>query len=90
MPWLNSVDVEWLRAVLGPTKKIFVLEDHNIIGGLGDFLLNQFVTNKLLEGKTFRKFGITGLPACGRPDEVLKFHGLDGATFAKKSNNKEE
>ena len=81
MPWLNSVDVEWLRAVLGPTKKIFVLEDHNIIGGLGDFLLNQFVTNK---------FGITGLPACGRPDEVLKFHGLDGATFAKKSNNKEE
>ena len=65
-------------------KKIFVLEDHSAVGGLGDFLLNQFVAHKLLEGKTFKKFGITGLPECGRPDEVLKFHGLDGTMLAKR------
>ncbi|MBI2635381.1 MAG: 1-deoxy-D-xylulose-5-phosphate synthase [Parcubacteria group bacterium] len=87
MPWLNSADIEWLREVLGVTAEIFALEDHSTIGGLGDFLLNQFVANKLLEGKTFKKFGITGLPECGRPDEVLKFHGLDGVTLAESIIN---
>jgi transketolase len=87
MPWLNSADIDWLREVLGATKKIFVLEDHSPIGGLGDFLLNQLISHELLSGKTFNKFGVVGLPECGRPDEVLKFHGLDGATLAEKIIN---
>ncbi|OGD43279.1 1-deoxy-D-xylulose-5-phosphate synthase [Candidatus Azambacteria bacterium RIFOXYD1_FULL_42_11] len=87
MPWLNLVDVEWLREILGAAAKIFVLEDHSTIGGLGDFLLNQLVSHGLLSGKTFQKFGVVGLPECGRPDEVLKFHGLDGATLAERITN---
>lgn len=88
MPWLNAVDVEWLKEVLSEIPKILILEDHSTVGGLGDFLLNQFVASGLLEGKTFEKFGVRGLPECGRPDEVLKFHGLDGATFAERIINK--
>lgn len=84
MPWLNAVDIEWLKEVLSEIPRVIILEDHSSVGGLGDFLLNQFVADKLLEGKKFEKFGVRGLPECGRPDEVLKFHGLDGATLAEK------
>lgn len=75
MPWLNSVDTKWLKEVSAGITKIFVLEDHSPVGGLGDFLLNYLAV---------KKFGVVGLPACGRPDEVLKFHGLDGATLAAR------
>lgn len=75
MPWLNSVDTRWLEEVSAGITKVFVLEDHSLVGGLGDFLLNYLAV---------KKFGVVGLPACGRPDEVLKFHGLDGATLAAR------
>lgn len=87
MPWLNAVDIGWLKEVLGGITNMFVLEDHSPVGGLGDFLLNQIVGHGLLSGRIFEKFGITGLPECGRPDEVLKFHGLDGATLAERIIN---
>lgn len=89
MPWLNAVDMKWLKEVLEEITEVFVLEDHSPVGGLGDFLLNQLnayglLSGGFLSGKTFKKFGVVGLPECGRPDEVLKFHGLDGATLAQR------
>ena len=29
-------------------------------------------------------FGVEGWPACGTPDEALRFHGLDGASLAPR------
>ena len=40
MPWLNKIDKDWLKRIVKGQKKIFVLEDHSAVGGLGDRLLN--------------------------------------------------
>jgi transketolase len=83
-PWLNAIDVEWLRATVARTLAIFVLEDHGVIGGLGDCLLRTAIRHGLLGGKYFEVFGIDSQPACGTPAEALAFHQLDGPSLARR------
>ena len=45
MPWLNKIDKNWLKKVVADQKKIFVLEDHSAIGGLGDRIIKFFSGN---------------------------------------------
>lgn len=82
MPWLNRVDTAWLARLLEAQQRIFVLEDHSVVGGLADFLLPVMHGHGLLAGRTLRKFGVEGYPACGTPVEALRYHGLDGASLA--------
>lgn len=82
MPWLNQVETRWLHETLKPYRRVFVIEDHAPAGGLGDALLNAMMTEGLAEGRQLVKFAVEGHPACGTPQEVLKHHGLDGATLA--------
>jgi transketolase len=84
MPWLNRVDGPWLAEVIQPCRAIFVLEDHAAVGGLGDHLLNHLVKGNLLVDRAFEKFGVEGYPACGTPDQVLRFHRLDGESLAER------
>jgi transketolase len=84
LSWLNLVDIVWLDEVTRGIKNIYVLEDHSPVGGLGDFLLNQFVTNGLLGMRHFEKIAVEGHPACGNPKEVLAYHGLDGSSLFKR------
>ena len=37
-----------------------------------------------LPGRAIAVFGVEGWPACGTPDEALRFHGLDGASLAAR------
>ena len=82
MPWLNRVEPKWCGDILGPCRLVCVLEDHSPVGGLGDTLLNALAGSGLLEGRRFKKFAVEGYPACGTPQEVLRYHGLDGASLA--------
>jgi transketolase len=82
MPWLNRVEPKWFGDILGPCRLVCVLEDHSPVGGLGDTLLNALAGSGLLEGRRFKKFAVEGYPACGTPQEVLRYHGLDGASLA--------
>ena len=82
MPWLNRVEPKWFGDILGPCRLVCVLEDHSPVGGLGDMLLNALAGSGLLEGRRFKKFAVEGYPACGTPQEVLRYHGLDGASLA--------
>jgi transketolase len=77
MPWLNRFDEEWLRS-LERHGRIFVLEDHAPVGGLGDALRRE------LPGCALTVFGVEGWPACGTPAEALGAHGLDGASLAQR------
>ena len=77
MPWLNRFDDEWLRG-LGGSERIFVLEDHAPVGGLGDALRRE------LGGRDVVVFGVEGWPACGTPAEALRAHALDGASLARR------
>jgi len=84
MPWLNKIDKEWLKKVVSDQKKIFVLEDHSAIGGLGDRLLNWLVEIDEIKNKDFINFGLKDYPECGTPLEVLEYHQLDGKSLAKR------
>ena len=39
---------------------------------------------RALPGRAVTVFGVEGWPACGTPDEALRFHGLDGASLAAR------
>jgi transketolase len=84
MPWLNRIDPQWLRETIGACQKVYVLEDHSPIGGLGDRMLDVLVTARMLGTRRFEKLGVEGYPACGTPHEVLAHHGLSGAFLAER------
>jgi transketolase len=78
LPWLNRVDRTWLSEVAGPFEDVLVLEDHAPVGALGELLRRE------LDGKRVTVFGVEGWPACGTPQEALRFHGLDGESLAER------
>jgi transketolase len=84
MPWLNKIDNDWLKELVKNQKRIFVLEDHSAVGGLGDRLLNALVETNSIAGKEFTNFGLKEYPECGTPLEVLEFHKLDGKSLAQR------
>ena len=90
MPWLNKIDKNWLAGVVKDQKKVFVLEDHSAVGGLGDRILNAMNEMNLLEGKTFTNLGLKEYPECGTPWEVLDFHKLDGKSLAQRISGRED
>jgi transketolase len=75
MPWLNSFDAEWLTAL--DADRLFVVEDHSPVGGLGDAL-------RRAQDRDVVVFGVEGWPACGTPTEALRAHELDGTTLARR------
>lgn len=84
MPWLNKINRDWLKTLVHDQKRLFVLEDHSAIGGLGDRLLNWLTEIDEISGKEFTNFGLKEYPECGTPLEVLEFHKLDGKSLAHR------
>jgi transketolase len=84
MPWLNRVDPEWLAQTVSSFRRIHTLDDHSPFGALGDTLLNALNEQALLEGRVFRKIGVREIPACGMPAEVLRHHGVDAESVARR------
>lgn len=84
MPWLNKIDLNWLKEIIKDQKRIFVLEDHSAIGGLGDRILNALVEISEISGREFINFGLKEYPECGTPLEVLEYHQLDGKSLAQR------
>lgn len=84
MPWLNKIDLSWLKEIIKDQKRIFVLEDHSAIGGLGDRILNSLVKIREISGREFINLGLREYPECGTPLEVLEYHHLDGKSLAER------
>ena len=84
MPWLNRVNKEWLEETVGSCKAIYVADNHSSYGGLGDAVLNTIILSEGLKTRTFKKIAIEEYPACGTPQETLKYHSIDGESLAKR------
>lgn len=84
LPWLNRVDAAWLAGTVEPFERIYVLDDHSPVGGLGDHLLNVLSKSGKLNTRHLTKLGVEGFPACGTPPEALRYHGLDGTSLAER------
>ena len=78
LPWLTRIDADWLAETVAPFGKVFVVEDHAPVGGLGDAI------RRALDGKQVTVLGVEGWPACGTPPEALRQHKLDGASLADR------
>lgn len=76
LPWLNRVDLDWLRAAVGDCRWVFVLDNHYVDGGQGQMLLSTLMELGLNDRRA-RRIGVTELPLCGGNTEVLRAHRLD-------------
>ncbi len=84
LPWINRIDVSWLKEAIGESETVFALDNHSIYGALGDNLLNAIMNSETLHTTRLIKFGVEGYPACGTPAEVLAYHKLDGPSLAAR------
>jgi len=76
----EHVDVEELRRAKNETKMIFTVEDHNIVGGLGDAVLDALSS----EGAIVNKIGITEFAESGTKKELLEKYGLSAERIAEQ------
>lgn len=83
LPWLNRVDADWLAATIAPFSHVHTLDDHMLAGGLGERLGAVMAEKSLLGSRRLHRFGLSELPACGTPVEVLRQHRLDGTSLAE-------
>jgi transketolase len=86
LPWLNRVDAKWLEETIQPYELVFVLEDHHPSGALTDHILELLAAsrNQPLAKRRLLRFAVEGWPACGTPQEALKYHRLDGTSLAER------
>jgi transketolase len=77
LPWLNRLDPEWLREVIGRCRSIVTLDNHYVRGGQGDMVAAAVAALGLQPGARVTRVGVGELPVCGANDEVLAHHGLD-------------
>lgn len=82
LPWLSVVDPFWLREVVSPYRAVFTLDNHLVEGGQGRMLASAIAELALENAPKLRRFGLWDFPECGQNVEVLKAHGLDGASLA--------
>ena len=82
LPWLNTVDEDWLRETVAGCRYVFTLDNHYITGGQGEYLLAAIARLGLTGLEGARSFGVTEIPRCGQNDEVLRAHRLDAESLA--------
>jgi transketolase len=82
LPWLNTVDADWLAETVGSHDAVFTLDDHYLTGGQGDMVLSQLSQLALESHPKARKLGVDRIPECGSNDDVLHAHGLDAEGIA--------
>jgi transketolase len=83
LPWLSSVDTDWLQKIAARGCPLFLLDNHLKAGGQGRMLAAAIAEMGLNKAPTVRRFGLTDFPVCGQNDEALRAHGLDADSLAR-------
>lgn len=88
LPWLNRLDFEWFLKTFSRHKIIVTIDDHYISMGQGAFIASELVKNfNSYPQQKILMLGLKKIPACGRPDEVLRSHELDAVSIANIINS---
>src|SRR3989338_7340804 len=77
LPWLNFIDKEWLIKTCEPYGVILTIDDHYVKFGQGNLIA-------VILARPVLSLGLSELPECGQPDEVLKHHHLDAQSIVEK------
>ncbi len=83
LPWLNRIDRKWLCEAVSGYPWVFTIDDHYLEGGQGQLIAAELMRLRLPSPPRIHGFGVQGIPACGRNDEVLQAHGLDVESLVK-------
>jgi transketolase len=81
LPWLNRIDLRWLREVVGGRRSIVTLDNHYLKGGQGEMVATAIAELGLEPASRVWRVGVMALPECGTNDEVLAHHKLDVASL---------
>ena len=76
-PWLNRVDIDWLKENLFSIPIWIFVENHMTFGGQGEFVKKEIKKDPQLKGIKLEKIGIDELPRSGNIPEILKYFKLD-------------
>jgi transketolase len=80
LPWLNRIDDNWTREVLGNFPVVVTLDNHYRSLGQGVMVAAALARNSVRAA--VRSLGLDDVPACGTNAEVLARHGLDASSIA--------
>ncbi len=84
---LKPFDSETIAKSLRKTRRAISLEEHNVIGGLGD-LVASVIAEQISEPVRFSKMGIQDcFGQSGRAEELLEHYGLGVADIIKRVKN---
>lgn len=79
---IKPFDEELARQYAARCKKVFTVEEHSVIGGLGDTVASAIIGKGV---ESFRKIGIYDVfGQSGKPADLLKEYGLTGPQIAEK------
>ncbi len=79
---IKPFDVELAREYTAKCKKVFTIEEHSIIGGLGDTVASAIIGHGV---ESFQKIGIDDVfGQSGKPADLLKEYGLTGPQMADR------
>jgi len=82
LPWLRDVDGAWLAEAAPGT--IVCLDNHVLPGGQGEAVLRALADAAPEAAARTRLIGVDRVPECGTNDEVLRAHGLDAESLARR------
>jgi transketolase len=80
-PWLNQTNDKWVAREFGKYKKIVVIDNHYIQGGLGERIQASLQRSSVETACAI--LGLTDIPPFGQNDEVLKACGFDRQSLVK-------
>ena len=80
LPFLNQVDLDYLRAEIRGYEVVVVVVNHNQRFGQGDVIGTALA--ELPAQPKFKRIGLSEVPKSGTNDEVLETSGLDTSAIA--------
>lgn len=86
LPWLNTVDGEWLVSELGDIHRVLCLDNHFVVGGQGD-AIRRALPERVNEAIRVKQFGVSQIPPSGSNAQVLSAVLLDGKAIARVVNS---
>ncbi len=79
---IKPFDADLARTYAARCKKVFTIEEHSVIGGLGDAVASEIICGGV---EKFMKIGINDeFGQSGKPADLLKEYGLTGPQMADK------
>lgn len=82
---VKPIDKKTILRAAKETKAILTIEDHYVVGGLGDAVLEELAEDKAIP---LYKMGVTKIPKSGKPEELLEYEEIDAKAIVSKVKNK--